>query len=161
MLFKHASLANMIGIPSENIFVLENGAMLEVTKKGASVKGSVPTGKIMIDGMGDKDVGSVVLNDRRQLANDGIMVVIVTVDRNGMMVAKPEMISRGFIYVKEAEDLLDAARDEICMLMERYEGKRIKDFSAVKQALKECVGKLLYANVKRKPMIIPIIIELD
>lgn len=161
MLYKHASIANMIGIPSDNIFVLENGAMLEVTKKGASVKGSVPTGKIMIDGMGDKDVGSVVLNDRRQLANDGIMVVIVTVDRNGMMVAKPEMISRGFIYVKEAEDLLDAARDEICLLMERYEGKRIKDFSAVKQALKECVGKLLYANVKRKPMIIPIIIELD
>ena len=135
--------------------------MLEITRKGASVKGSVPTGKIMIDGMGDKDVGSVVLHDRRQLANDGIMVVIVTVDRNGMMVAKPEMISRGFIYVKEAEDLLDAAREQICVLMEKYEGKRIKDFSAVKQSLKECVGKLLYANVKRKPMIIPIIIELD
>lgn len=161
MLYKHASLANLIGIPSENIFVLENGSMLEITKKGASVKGSVPTGKIMIDGMGDKDVGTVVLNDRRQLANDGIMVVIVTVDRNGMVVAKPEMISRGFIYVKEAEDLLDAARDEIYHIMSRYEGKRIKDFSAVKQALKECVGKLLYANVKRKPMIIPIIIELD
>ena len=161
MLYKHASLANMIGVPTENIFVLENGSLLEITKKGASVKGSVPTGKIMIDGMGDKDVGSVVLNDRRQLANDGIMVVIVTVDRNGMMMAKPEMISRGFIYVKEAEDLLDAARDEICHIMERYEGKRIKDFSAVKQSLKECVGKLLYANVKRKPMIIPIIIELD
>lgn len=161
MLYKHASLANLIGVPSENIFVLENGSMLEVTRKEASVKGSVPTGKIMIDGMGDKDVGSVVLHDRRQLANDGIMVVIVTVDRNGMMVAKPEMISRGFIYVKEAEDLLDAARDQICVLMEKYEGKRIKDFSAVKQSLKECVGKLLYANVKRKPMIIPIIIELD
>lgn len=161
MLYKHASLANLIGVPSENIFVLENGSMLEITRKGAGVKGSVPTGKIMIDGMGDKDVGSVVLHDRRQLANDGIMVVIVTVDRHGMMVAKPEMISRGFIYVKEAEDLLDAARDQICTLMEKYEGKRIKDFSAVKQSLKECVGKLLYANVKRKPMIIPIIIELD
>lgn len=161
MLYKHASLADLIGVPTENIFVLENGSMLEISKKGASIKGSVSTGKIMIDGMGDKDVGSVVLHDRRQLANDGIMVVIVTVDRNGMMVAKPEMISRGFIYVKEAEDLLDAARNEICHLMEKYEGKRIKDFSAVKQSLKECVGKLLYANVKRKPMIIPIIIELD
>ena len=161
MLYKHASLASLIGVPTDNIFVLENGSMLEITRKGASVKGSVPTGKIMIDGMGDKDVGSVVLHDRRQLANDGIMVVIVTVDRNGMMVAKPEMISRGFIYVKEAEDLLDAAREQICVLMEKYEGKRIKDFSAVKQSLKECVVKLLYANVKRKPMIIPIIIELD
>lgn len=161
MLYKHASLANMIGIPSENIFVLENGSMLEITKKSAGIKGSVPTGKIMIDGMGDKDVGTVVLNDRRQLANDGIMVVIVTVDRTGTVVAKPEMISRGFIYVKEAEDLLDAARDEIYHIMSRYEGKRIKDFAAVKQSLKECVGKLLYANVKRKPMIIPIIIELD
>ena len=89
------------------------------------------------------------------------MVVIVTVDRNGMLVAKPEMISRGFIYVKEAEDLLEEAREEICQLMEKYEGRRIKDFSAVKQSLKECVGKILYANVKRKPMIIPIIIELD
>ena len=137
MLYKHASLASLIGVPTDNIFVLENGSMLEITRKGASVKGSVPTGKIMIDGMGDKDVGSVVLHDRRQLANDGIMVVIVTVDRNGMMVAKPEMISRGFIYVKEAEDLLDAAREQICVLMEKYEGKRIKDFSAVKQSLKE------------------------
>ncbi len=161
MLYKHASIANMLGIPADNIFVLENGSMLEITKKEAGVKGSVSVGKIMIDGMGDKDVGSVVLHDRRLLANDGIMVVIVTVDRNGMLVAKPEMISRGFIYVKEAEDLLEEAREEICQLMEKYEGRRIKDFSAVKQSLKECVGKILYANVKRKPMIIPIIIELD
>ena len=161
MLYKHASIANMLGIPADNIFVLENGSMLEITKKEAGVKGSVSVGKIMIDGMGDKDVGSVVLHDRRLLANDGIMVVIVTVDRNGMLVAKPEMISRGFIYVKEAEDLLEEAREEICQLMEKYEGRRIKDFSAVKQSLKECVGKIVYGNVKRKPMIIPIIIELD
>lgn len=161
MLYKHAALANMIGIPNDNIFVLENGSILEITAKEAGVKGSVPTSKIMIDGMGDKDVGSVVLHDRKQLANDGIMVVIVTVDRHGMMVAKPELISRGFIYVKEAEELLDTAKDEIYQLMERYEGKRIKDFTAVKQSLKETVGKVLYADVKRKPMIIPIIIELD
>ncbi|MGI5873573.1 MAG: ribonuclease J [Bacillota bacterium] len=161
MLYKHASIAQHIGVPSDNIFVLENGSMLEITKKGAAIKGSVPVGKIMIDGMGDKDVGSVVLHDRRQLANDGIMVVIVTVDRHGVMAAKPEMISRGFIYVKEAEDLLDTARENITKLMEKYEGKRIKDFSAVKQSIKETVGKTLYANVKRKPMIIPIIIELD
>lgn len=161
MLFKHASIAQMIGVEPENIFVLENGAMLEISKKGASVKGNAPVGKIMIDGMGDKDVGSVVLRDRQQLANDGIMVVIVTVDRNGMVVAKPEMISRGFIYLKEAEDLLDSARDEIYELMAKYEGKRIKDFTSVKQKIKDCVGKILYADVKRKPMIIPIIIELD
>ncbi|HMM05733.1 MAG TPA: ribonuclease J [Clostridiales bacterium] len=161
MLFKHASLAQLIGVPSDNIFILENGSMLEVTKKDAGVKGAIPVGKVMIDGMGDKDVGSIVLRDRRQLANDGIMVVIVTVDKHGMLVAKPEMISRGFIYVKEAEELMEAARDKISSLMEKYEGKRIKDFSAVKQDVKECVGKVLYADVKRKPMIIPIIIELD
>lgn len=161
MLYKHASLAQLIGIPPDNIFILENGSVLEVSKKEAAIKGSVPVGKVMIDGMGDKDVGSIVLRDRRQLANDGIMVVIVTVDRNGVVVAKPEMISRGFIYVKEAEDLMDAARDKIYSLMQKYEGKRIKDFSAVKQDVKECVGKVLYADVKRKPMIIPIIIELD
>ncbi len=161
MLYKHASIAQKLGIPSDNIFVLDNGTMLEITKKSALKKGSVATGKIMIDGMGDKDVGSVVLHDRRQLANDGIMVVIVTVDRNGVLAAKPEMISRGFIYVKESEDLMETARENICKLMEKYEGKRIKDFSTVKQKLKESVGKTLYADVKRKPMIIPIIIELD
>lgn len=161
MLHKHAALAQQLGIPLENTFVLENGQILELTKSRAVVKGSVPTGKIMIDGMGLEDVGNVVLKDRRQLSQDGIMVLIVTVDRHGVMVAKPEMISRGFVYIKEAEELMEAAKDVVTQHMEKYEGRRIKDFTSVKQDLKDCVGKLLYKAVKRKPMIIPVIIELD
>lgn len=160
MLHRHAALGQQLGVPLENTFVLENGQVLELSKSRATLKGTVPTGKIMIDGLGLEDVGNVVLKDRRQLSQDGIMVVIVTVDRHGVMVAKPEMISRGFVYLKEAEELMAAAKDVISKRMEKYEGRRIKDFSAVKQDLKECVGKLLYQSVRRKPMIIPVIIEL-
>lgn len=161
MLHKHALLAETLGMSPENIFVMENGQILELSKNKAEVKGNVPVGKIMIDGMGLEDVGNVVLKDRRQLSQDGIMVVIVTCDRHGFVVAKPEMISRGFVYLKEAEELMEMARTEISEHMEKYGGKRIKDFSAVKQDIKDCVGKVLYQSVKRKPMIIPVIIELD
>lgn len=161
MLHKHAAIAQQLGVPLENIFVLENGQVLELSRSKAQLKGTVPTGKIMIDGMGVEDVGNVVLKDRRQLSQDGIMVVIATVDRHGVLVAKPEMISRGFVYLKEAEALMEAAKDVVTEHMAKYEGRRIRDFSAVKQDIKECVGKLLYQSVKRKPMIIPVIIELN
>ncbi|MEG2407008.1 MAG: ribonuclease J, partial [Clostridiales bacterium] len=161
MLHRHAALAQQLGMPVENIFVLENGQVLELTKSKAEINGNVTVGKIMIDGMGLEDVGNMVLKDRRQLSQDGIMVVIVTVNHHGIMVAKPEMISRGFVYLKEAEELMGDARKRVTEQMVKYEGRRIKDFSAVKQDLKECVGKVLYQAVKRKPMIIPVIIELD
>lgn len=161
MLHKHAAIAQQLGVPIENIFVLENGQVLEFSRSKAELKGTVPTGKIMIDGMGVEDVGNVVLKDRRQLSQDGIMVVIATVDRHGVLVAKPEMISRGFVYLKEAEALMEAAKDVVAEHMVKYEGRRIRDFSAVKQDIKDCVGKLLYQSVKRKPMIIPVIIELN
>ncbi|MDO4542499.1 MAG: ribonuclease J [Bacillota bacterium] len=152
MLHRHAAIAQQLGVPLDNTFVLENGQVLEMTKSKAIIKGTVPTGKIMIDGMGCEDVGNVVLKDRRQLSQDGIMVVIVTVDRHG---------SRGFVYLKEAEELMAAAKDVVASHMTKYEGHRIKDFASVKQDIKDCVGKLLYQSVKRKPMIIPVIIELD
>ena len=161
MLYKHAELARQIGIPAENVFVMENGQVLELTKSHASIKGHVNVGKIMIDGMGVEDVGNVVLKDRRLLAQDGIMVIIITVDRLGFTVAKPEMISRGFIYVKESEDLMDIVKEKISDHMMKYEGRRIRDYTTVKQEIKDCVGKILYENVKRKPIILPVIIELD
>ncbi len=161
MLYKHAELAREMGIPSDHVFVMENGQVLELGSKKDGIKGKVASGKIMIDGMGVEDVGSIVLKDRRQLARDGIMVVVVTVDRNGKVVASPEMISRGFIYIKEAEALLEEGKKRILTTMEKHEGKRIRDFSAVKQDVKEAVGRLFYEQVKRKPMIIPVIIELN
>lgn len=161
MLYKHAALAMDMGISPDNVFVLENGQVLELGGKKDGIKGKVASGKIMIDGMGVEDVGSIVLKDRRQLARDGIMVVVVTVDRNGQVVASPEMISRGFIYIKEAEMLLEEGKHRILHAMEKYEGKRIRDFAAVKQDVKEAVGRLFYEKVKRKPMIIPVIIELN
>ncbi len=161
MLYKHANLAREMGILSENIFVMENGQVLELGGKKDGIKGKVASGKIMIDGMGVEDVGNIVLRDRRQLARDGIMVVVVTVDRCGNVVASPEMVSRGFIYIKEAEPLLEEGKQRIIAAMAKYEGKRIRDFSAAKQDVKDAVGRLFHEQVKRKPMIIPVIIELD
>lgn len=161
MLYKHAATAREMGIDPANIFVMENGQVLELSREKAGIKESVPSGKIMIDGMGLEDVGNVVLHDRRQLANDGIMVVIVTVDKQGQLAANPEFITRGYIYVKEAEALMGTAKERVRDHMEKYAGQRIRDFASVKQEIKECVGKAFYGQIKRKPMIIPVIIEIE
>lgn len=161
MLYKHAKLAEQMGIPPENIFVGENGQVLEFTKKKGQFSGRVQVGRILIDGLGVGDVGNVVLRDRKQLSQDGIFIVTLTVDKaSGTIVAGPEMVSRGFVYVKESEKLMEDAREKIKDVLAKANPEQIKDWSNIKSSIRDALGKFLYEKTKRKPMIMPIISEM-
>jgi len=156
----HAALAERMGVKPKNVFVTEIGRVIEFTEKGAKLGATVPSGKVLVDGTGVGDVGSVVLRDRKHLAEDGIITVVVTLSRDtGKILAGPDIVTRGFIYVKEAEDLLEELRVfaadalDACM-----KGKRT-DWSTMKTNLKNRLADFLYQKTKRTPMILPIIME--
>lgn len=156
----HKELAENVGINEKNIFVLENGSVLEIDEKSAKINGSVQAGKILVDGLGVGDVGNIVLRDRKHLAQDGLIIVVVTVTDNGhKMVGKPDIISRGFVYVREAESLMNGIRENAAASVEKSMAKRGMDWSILKSALKNEVAKYIYENTKRNPMILPIIEE--
>ena len=155
------ALAEDVGIPSNKIFISEIGKVLELDRKSAKFAGTVPAGRIYVDGYGVGDVGNIVLNDRRHLSQDGLIVVVANVDINaGLLLTVPEIVSRGFVYVREAEDLIDETRqiaaESICNYLDR--AKRI-DRMEMKNKIKEDLTKFLYSKTKRKPMILPIISE--
>lgn len=156
----HKELAENVGINEKNIFVLENGSVLEIDEKSAKINGSVQAGKILVDGLGVGDVGNIVLRDRKHLAQDGLIIVVVTVTDNGhKMVGKPDIISRGFVYVREAESLMNGIRENAAASVEKSMAKRGMDWSILKSALKNEVAKYIYETTKRNPMILPIIEE--
>ncbi|MBP5237045.1 MAG: ribonuclease J [Clostridia bacterium] len=159
-LINHKNLALKMGMPSENIFVSAIGKVLEIDGEGARFNGSVPSGKVLIDGYGVGDVGNVVLRDRRHLAQDGLIAIVVTVDTDELeIVSGPDIISRGFVYVKESEDLMEEIRDlsyesiSDCLL------SGADDWIQLKTKVKDDVSKFLYSKTKRNPMILPIIME--
>lgn len=161
MLYKHAKLAEQMGIPPENIFVGENGQVLDFTKKKGQPNGRVHAGRVLIDGLGVGDVGNVVLRDRKQLSQDGIFIITLTVDRaSGTIVAGPEVVSRGFVYVKESEKLMDDAREKIKAVLAKTDPEKIRDWSNIKSGIRDTLGRFLYEKTKRKPMILPIISEM-
>lgn len=160
MLYKHAKLAEQMGVPSGNIFVSENGQVLEFTKRKGQVNGRVHSGRILIDGLGVGDVGNVVLRDRRQLAQDGILIVVVTIDKQSCsIVSGPDVVSRGFVYVRESEKLIEEARERVKKVLEQSESNKIKEWAVLKAAIREVLGRFLYEKTKRKPIILPIIME--
>lgn len=159
-LMLHAELAEKVGIPKQNTFVLSNGSVLELDENSAKQSGVVQNGKILVDGLGVGDVGNIVLRDRKHLSQDGLIIVVATISgEDHKIVSRPDVISRGFVYVREAEALIDGIRDvaqdsiEICM------SKRTTDWSTLKNALKNDVAKFIFAKTKRNPMILPIIEE--
>jgi ribonuclease J len=159
-LVRHADLAVKNGIPKENIFVLDNGDVLELDKLGARKGERVPSGKIMIDGTGVGDVEGVVLRDRLAMASDGIFVIVATVARgSGKLVTSPDIISRGFIYMKENEELVNKARGQVRQAFERRNIKEPTDWSKFKLKLRDEIGDYLYGATKRNPMIITVINE--
>ena len=153
-------LALEMGIPDENIFISDIGKVLELDKKSAHFAGTVPSGKILVDGYGVGDVGNIVLRDRKHLSQDGLIVVVASIDTfSSFLLSEPEVVSRGFVYVRENEELIDEikqlATDIICRCLDRPRCDRME----LKNALRDDLTKFLYAKTKRKPMVLPIIME--
>ena len=155
-----ASLLRELGIEKDNIFILHSGDVLELDEESANVTGRVPVGDIYVDGLGVGDVGNVVLRDRQRLAEDGILIVVIGLDSyNNEIVAGPEIVSRGFVYVKESDELLDEARQILVDSLESCMYKKITDWGRIKTVVKDVAGDFLWKKTKRRPMILPIIIE--
>ncbi len=157
---KHAMLAEGMGIEKDNIFIADNGYVAEITN--ASIKNGtpVPAGKVFVDGYGVGDVGSVVLRDRKHLGQDGIIVVTASLDyETGQLIAGPEVVSRGFVYVKEAEELIESARKIAEKSLENCYYSNISDMNAIKGKLRDAVSHFVYEQTKRSPMVLPIIME--
>lgn len=160
-LIKRASIAKSLGMPSENIVIAENGSVIELTKNSVGINGKVTAGKVLVDGLGVGDVGNIVLRDRRQLSQDGIMIVVVTIDKESCrVVAGPDIVSRGFVYVREAEDLMEEAREKVQSALERCEDNGVSEWSVIKSTVRDALGRFLYEKTRRRPMILPIITEI-
>lgn len=159
-MISHARLAEEIGIPSKNIFVSEIGSILEFEPHKGSMAGSVTAGRVLVDGLGVGDVGNVVLRDRKILSEDGIFIVVLTMDReDNRVLAGPDVVSRGFVYVRESESLMDEVRDKVFQSLEKMDRNRMSEWSAVKNNIRDVVAKHLYEKTGRRPMILPVIME--
>ena len=156
-----AGVAKELGIPKENIFILSSGDVLELNEQEpARVTGKVRTGAILVDGLGVGDVGNIVLRDRQHLAEDGIMIVVLTLEKHsGNLLAGPDIVSRGFVYVRESEDLMDEARIVVEDAIDVCLDKHITDWGKIKNIIKDSLGDFLWKRTKRNPMILPIIME--
>ncbi|MEF9991957.1 MAG: ribonuclease J [Romboutsia sp.] len=160
MLKRHAELAEELGMPTQNIFVMKTGEVLELDSNSAKVTSIVQTGNVLVDGLGVGDVGNIVLRDRKHLSEDGLMIVVVTISKeDGKALAGPDIISRGFVYVRESEDLMDGAKDIIKNVLRDCEDRNIKEWAYLKNNIKENLKEYLYQRTKRNPMILPIIME--
>jgi ribonuclease J len=159
-LVQHARLAQELGMPSENVFIAENGDVLEFTARTGRMAGRVTAGRIFVDGLGVGDVGNVVLRDRKQLSQDGILIAVITMDReNGQVLAGPDIISRGFVYVRESEALMEEVRIKVKEALEKCQTQGNNDWSFMKSQIRETLSRFLYERTKRRPMILPIITE--
>lgn len=160
MLKRHAELAKSVGTNPDNIFIISNGDILEVDRRSARKAGRVASGRILIDGLGVGDVGNIVLRDRKHLSEDGLMTIVVTLSKeDGRILAGPDIISRGFVYVRESEGLMDGAKAIINNVFEQCESKNIKEWAYIKNTIKEELKDYLYIKTKRNPMILPILME--
>ncbi len=156
----HAETAKEMGISAENIFILENGKTLELNRKEAKITTSVPSGKILVDGLGVGDVGNIVLRDRQHLSQDGLIVIVMTMDGStGEIVSGPDVVSRGFVYVRESETLMEDVKKVINQEVRNFEEEGIRDWSTIKSTLKDDLRDYIFQRTKRNPMILPIIME--
>ncbi|MBR3866847.1 MAG: ribonuclease J, partial [Butyricicoccus sp.] len=160
MLCLHAELAKEMGVDPRNIVVTEIGHTVEIDQKGIRLGATVPAGRVLVDGFGIGDVGATVLRDRKHLAEDGLLIIVVTIDKeSGVVIAGPDIVSRGFIYVREAEDLMEELRVQCEMALDRCQDEGVRDWNGIKGALKSTVSDYLFKKTKRSPMILPIIME--
>ncbi len=160
-LMRHAQLAESLGMPKENIFVAENGACIEMNRNFARVGNPIPTGAVLIDGLGVGDVGNVVLRDRQHLSQDGLVAVVMTLSKeNRQLISGPDIISRGFVFVKESEELIENAKDVVRDVLAETSGQKMTDWSAIKMSIRTKLRNYFFDQTKRSPMILPIIIEI-
>ncbi len=159
-LVKHAKLAQELGMAKENIFIAENGQIMEFTRDKGQFAGKVTAGMVMVDGLGVGDVGNIVLRDRRQLSQDGILIVVMAMSRDdGHIVSEPDIVSRGFVYVRESEALMDDVRKRVRDAIYRCEDEGVVEWSLIKSNVREALGRYIFEKTRRRPMILPIIIE--
>lgn len=160
-LLAHAETAKKLGMPSQNIFITTNGRTLEMNEQEAKFTTLVPSGKVLVDGLGVGDVGNIVLRDRQHLSQDGLIVIVLTMDSStGEIVSGPDVISRGFVYVRESENLMEDVKNVIKEEVEQFEQKHITDWSTIKSTLKDNLRDYIFQKTKRDPMILPIIMEI-
>ncbi len=159
-LIAHAETAQKIGVPHENIFIMKNGRVLEVTQNETKITGSVPAGKVMVDGLGIGDVGNIVLKDRQHLSQDGLIIVVVAINgATGEIVTGPEIISRGFVYVRESENLMEDMKRILRRELTKLEKEKVTDWAVIKLTIKDTLKDFLFQKNKRNPMVLPIILE--
>ena len=157
---KHSATAAAMGIPQENIYIAELGDCITLSQDGIKLGEPVVAGSVMVDGLGVGDVGNVVLRDRRHLSQDGLVIVVATVDsRTGELLAGPDIVSRGFVYVREAEKLIEDAREQVRNVLDRCRAENVRDWNSVKTRIRETVSAFMYRRTKRSPMILPILME--
>ena len=160
-LVAHSETAKSVGIPKENIFMLHNGLVLEMNRESAEYADTVPSGRILVDGLGIGDVGNVVLRDRQHLSQDGLIVVVLTLDgASGEVVAGPDVITRGFIYVKDSENVMEDIKNEVRQEVRECEYRGITDWTTIKNIVRDNLKDYIFDKTKRNPMIIPIIMEI-
>jgi ribonuclease J len=143
----------------ENIFILQSGDVLELSEESAGITGKVPVGDILVDGLGVGDVGNIVLRDRQHLAQDGIMIVVLGLDAADQLVSGPEIVSRGFVYVRESDELMEEARNVVDDVVQKCLDRGVADWGKLKSVIKDSLGDFVWKKTKRRPMILPIIME--
>lgn len=156
MLVLHGRLGEMAGIPKENIFIIENGQVVEFDEAGASLTETVPSGQILVDGLGIGDVGSVVLRDRHLLSRDGFFLIVIALDeKSGQLVDGPDIVSRGFVYVRDSEDLMEEAKARVIELLDRDNVHP----DTVATIIRDDLSRFLYRRTHRTPMIVPVVLK--
>ena len=160
-LISHAKIAENMGMDKSNIFILETGEILELSRNKAQINGKVPSGRILIDGIGVGDVGNIVLRDRKNLAEDGIITVVIAIDReNKIIISGPDIITRGFVYVRDSEQLIRDIRGIVTKSVERCFNNNVTQWSEIKNTIRREIDSFVYTKMKRKPMILPVITEI-
>ena len=158
---QHAKIAEKVGVPRQNVFVVDNGTIMEFSPKKGKIQGKITSGKVMVDGLGIGDVGNVVLKDRKTLSEDGVVVVVIALENN-ILAARPEIITRGFVYVRESEDLLGEAQKIITgYIADLKKRKKSPDWNVIKNEIRDKMGRLFRENTGRNPMILPVIIDVN
>ena len=160
-LWQHAELAEDLGTPQQNIIIPTPGQVIEIGKNGISLGETVPFGEVLVDGLGIGDVGNVVLRDRKHLSQEGLVIIAMAYDRTqNALVSGPDIISRGFIYVRENEDIIEQARDIVRAIVYSYGRIESADWPQIKNRIKEEIHRFIYEKMKRNPMILPVIVDL-